>query len=96
MASRKLKTSTSSCPGQGELWKATLTQCGIIFIIMNSINDELLSIDQLADLLGVSRSTVNRYRADGHAPKETRLPGGKTVRFRRSEVIAWLEEGAES
>lgn len=53
--------------------------------------DELLSIKEVADLLGVSRATLNRYRADGIAPPELKI-GTKTVRFRRSDVIRWLGE----
>lgn len=55
---------------------------------------DLLTIDQLAKLLGVSRSTVNSWRADGAAPPEIKLGGGKLIRFRRVDVDQWLEDEA--
>lgn len=56
--------------------------------------DELLTINDLAALLGVSRSTVNAWRADGAAPPEVKLGGGKLIRFRRVDVDQWLEDEA--
>ena len=54
------------------------------------MNERLVSARELAELLGVSSSTILDWFEDG------RLPGfklnGRAVRFRQSEVDAWLEE----
>ncbi|WP_231598735.1 helix-turn-helix transcriptional regulator [Corynebacterium occultum] len=54
----------------------------------------MLSINELAALLGVSRSTVNAWRMDGAAPAEIKLDGGKLIRFRREDIDRWLESEA--
>jgi excisionase family DNA binding protein len=52
--------------------------------------EPLLTARQLAGVLGVSPATVLDWFEDG------RLPGfrlsSRAVRFRESEVVAWLEE----
>lgn len=58
------------------------------------MEEKYISIKQLADLVGVSRATINRYRANGDGPKETRV-GRSTVRFAVSDVEAWLSDGFE-
>ena len=54
------------------------------------MTDRLLRAREVADLLGLSPATVLDWFEDG------RLPGFKlssrAVRFRESEVMAWLEE----
>lgn len=57
-------------------------------------DDRLLTARELADYLGLSNATVLDWFEAG------KLPGfrlgakvGAPVRFRRSEVEAWLEEG---
>ena len=49
----------------------------------------LLKVRDVADRLGLSRSTVLRYHAAGILPG-FRLPGG-ALRFREDELDAWLE-----
>lgn len=51
---------------------------------------EFLSINELARLLGVSRSTMNRWRDGGVGPPEFRVD--RSVRFRRSDVDKWVEQ----
>ena len=51
--------------------------------------ERLLTARELAELLGVSPSTVLDWFEAG------RLPGfelGRAVRFRETEIAAWLEE----
>ncbi len=51
--------------------------------------DEIMSIEQLADYLKVSRSTLYKLAQDG------RLPGqkvGKRWRFHKKAIDAWLTE----
>lgn len=49
---------------------------------------ELLSIDDLADATGVSRSGLAKWRAAGTGPAYIKL--GRAVRYCRSDVDAWL------
>ncbi|MEV4108131.1 helix-turn-helix domain-containing protein [Nonomuraea sp. NPDC049695] len=52
--------------------------------------DELLTVAQVLDELGVSRRTFYRWREIGKAPKGIRLPNGE-LRIYRSDLDAWLE-----
>lgn len=58
---------------------------------MNAINKdpEFLSVQDLADYLGVSVDTVYRWNAEGTAPKRYKI--GKAVYYRRSDIVLWLE-----
>jgi excisionase family DNA binding protein len=51
----------------------------------------LLNKTQLAELLGVSRRTVDRMVAAGTAPPVTLLPSGRR-RWRKGDVRQWLAE----
>jgi predicted DNA-binding transcriptional regulator AlpA len=56
---------------------------------------DLLTKAQLAELLGVSVPTLNRWRNRGDGPPGFHLVGdgmGSPVRFNRADVLAWLEE----
>lgn len=52
-------------------------------------DDELLSIAEVCDELGVSRATFYRWRAHRKGPESLRLPNG-TVRIRRSALEQFL------
>jgi excisionase family DNA binding protein len=55
--------------------------------------ESLINARQLGDLLGLSASTVLDWHEAGRIPSFKLGPGpGGPVRFRLSEVIAWLEE----
>ena len=58
------------------------------------MRDELLTIAEVLDELHVARSTYNRWRALGIAPRSMKLPNGQ-VRVRRSALNAWLTEREE-
>lgn len=45
---------------------------------------------ELADYLGLAYSTVEFWRNKGRGPRYFRV--GKYVRYRKSDVDAWLEE----
>ena len=49
-----------------------------------------LSSRELADLLGVPKSTIDHWRANGIGPTFSRL--GKHCRYRMSDVLAWSDE----
>lgn len=50
-------------------------------------DDELLSTTEVADLLGVSRSSMCRWVRDGAIAPDLTTPGGH-ARFRRSTIPA--------
>lgn len=51
----------------------------------------VLSSADIAEILGVSRRTVNRYAAAGRLPKPIKhLP---RRRWRRADIEKWVEEG---
>jgi excisionase family DNA binding protein len=49
-----------------------------------------LNSQQLSELLGVPKSTIDFWRASGTGPTFSRL--GKHVRYRESDVLAWADE----
>jgi excisionase family DNA binding protein len=51
---------------------------------------ELLSAPELAEYVGVPLSTIYHWRSRGRGPHGFRV--GKQVRFRASDVAAWLED----
>ena len=52
----------------------------------------VLSPAQLSELLTVSVKTITRWREDKEGPPAFKLPGGRLYRYRRDEVIAWLDD----
>lgn len=51
--------------------------------------ETLLSPEQLADYLGISVATVYQLNHKKAAPRRMRV--GKHVRYRKSDVDAWLD-----
>jgi excisionase family DNA binding protein len=51
---------------------------------------QLVSIQELAELLRVPVTTVYRWRYTGNAPRGIRV--GRHVRFAMADVFAWMEE----
>lgn len=56
--------------------------------------DALLSPTELAEYLGVPVKTVYNWRSAGEGPRGIRI--GRHVRFRQSDVHAWLEQNADA
>ncbi len=52
------------------------------------LGDELLSINDAANLSGHSIATYRWYRATGTGPKSWKC--GRYVRYWRSDVVAWM------
>jgi predicted DNA-binding transcriptional regulator AlpA len=52
--------------------------------------DEMLTIPEVIDEIGVPRVTFYRWRQCRKGPKSIKLPNG-SVRIRRSELSRWLE-----
>jgi excisionase family DNA binding protein len=53
----------------------------------------LLTIDEVADYLGVPARTVEAWRYKGTGPPGFRI--GKHVRYRPEDVDRWLEQQAD-
>ena len=51
----------------------------------------LLSIDGIAEYLGVSRRTIERDRSAGRLPEPDKIAGRKMPRWRRSTIEAWID-----
>lgn len=51
--------------------------------------DELLTVDELAAQLKVPVRTIRQWSVVGTGPK--RMKVGRYVRYRRSDVSAWLQ-----
>lgn len=61
---------------------------------MTPANDNLpplVSLNDAAKMTSLSRSMVNRYRAEGRFPAAVPL-GERRVAFVRTEVLAWIDE----
>lgn len=56
--------------------------------------DPLLSIEDLADYLGVPVATIYDWRVDGKGPCGVRV--GRHVKFAQSDVRAWVQDHRES
>ncbi|WP_209443492.1 helix-turn-helix transcriptional regulator [Falsiroseomonas frigidaquae] len=48
-----------------------------------------LTSAQLAQREGVDIRTVQRWRQDGSGPSYLRMPGGRLVVYRESDVVEW-------
>jgi excisionase family DNA binding protein len=55
--------------------------------------DDLLTPLQLAEVLGISVRTLYNWRSQRKGPPGFRV--GSHVRYRRSDVEAWLDEQAQ-
>ncbi len=51
--------------------------------------DRLLSVTQLAELLGVPVPTLYKWRSQGQGPASLKV--GRYVRYRPADVQAWLD-----
>ncbi|MEU0646165.1 helix-turn-helix transcriptional regulator [Streptomyces umbrinus] len=51
--------------------------------------DEMLTIPQVIEEIGIPRATFYRWRSCKKGPKSIKLPNG-AVRIRRSELDRWL------
>lgn len=55
-----------------------------------ALPQDRLTIAQLCNELGISRSTFYEWRAKGRAPRCIKLPNGQ-IRIRRAEFERWLD-----
>ncbi|UYQ70665.1 AlpA family phage regulatory protein [Pelagibacterium flavum] len=60
---------------------------------MQAQNDDtprLISLNDVCEITSLSRTAINRFRANGEFPEEVSL-GERRVAFVRSEVHAWMQ-----
>lgn len=57
----------------------------------NDNQPSLVSLNDACRLTSMSRTMLNRYRADGRFPVAVIL-GERRIAFVRSEVLAWIEQ----
>lgn len=60
-------------------------------VVMQRLTN-LLTLREVAGLLGVQEATLRQWRARGRGPASFKI--GVSVVYRRSDVDAWLEEHA--
>ena len=60
---------------------------------LTSQHSELLDAETAATIAGVSRATWDRMRSAGLVPAPVTLNGGSIIRWRRSELAAWIADG---
>jgi len=54
------------------------------------VRDEILTTDEVAALLKIPKATLYKWISMGTAPPFYKL--GRHNRFKRSEVMAWMDE----
>lgn len=57
-------------------------------------SSNLMTLQEVYDELGISKSTWNDWKNKGRAPKHFKLPNGQ-VRVRRADYERWLDQLAE-
>ena len=60
---------------------------------MSTIENQLMTVEDIAKLLHVSVRTVWRLRRNASLPRPVKIGGG--VRWRSSDVKAWIEQGCK-
>ncbi len=57
---------------------------------MTTTKDPLLTMAEVLELLGVTRSSFDKWRRRGAGPVTIKLPNGH-LRFRQSSLLEWLD-----
>jgi len=59
------------------------------------VTPELLTLEQASDLLNVGMRSLHRWSSIGKAPRPVKITPGRRgcVRWRRGELLAWIEQG---
>ena len=55
--------------------------------------DALMTTDELSEFLRIPKATIYRWRQERSGPKAVRV--GKHLRYRRTDVEAWLDRQAD-
>lgn len=60
----------------------------------NVCNTLLITVDEVAELLGIARRTVQRMDSAGKLPSPLRLGlSGKCIRWNKAELESWIAAG---
>jgi excisionase family DNA binding protein len=57
--------------------------------------DELITLEEMSDLLKVSVSTLRLWKRQGGLPEPHRMTG-RTLRWNRTEIETWISSGCPS
>jgi predicted DNA-binding transcriptional regulator AlpA len=77
-----------------EGWQDVLAELRAIRRAIERHQSEAISAKDAAALLGIGESTFWRMHAAGKVPRPVKLAG--SVRWRRRELLGWLQAGAPS
>lgn len=58
-----------------------------------SMDRELLTVGEVASMCAVATKTINRWRDMGFCPAPLKMC--KSVRWRKSDVLAWIADGCK-
>ncbi|MCB9892723.1 MAG: helix-turn-helix domain-containing protein [Planctomycetes bacterium] len=64
-------------------------------IVLRTNIPDLLTSAEAATIIGVSNETMFRWRKDGQGPAYVQ-PTPRVVRYRREDVLAFIEQGAQA
>ncbi|MCX0443926.1 helix-turn-helix transcriptional regulator [Aeromonas veronii] len=65
---------------------------GIVNQVTSTTNERLLTYQEVCALTQISPATLRRYVQSGKFPSPIKLNAhGRSVRFRYSEVLAWVQ-----
>mgnify|MGYP001381723934 CR=1 FL=1 len=64
--------------------------CKVPHTVADMKEQQLMTLADMCELLGVSESTAYYWRQIGKGPRGARI--GKKLRYRRADVLAWLDE----
>lgn len=56
---------------------------------MSAVQDKFIRFGSLAEMVGLSRTTIYRLEQQGQFPKRVKL-GSNSVAWRQSEVLNWM------
>jgi len=61
--------------------------------VAEEVTPELLTTKEAARLCGCGERSLWRWTRSGRAPAPVRIGGSAAVRYRRAELLAWIEAG---
>lgn len=86
-----LKVHRSCCGRFGTgLWEFSKVYCLKITQMESEVEDRWLSVDEIADYLGIKRDTVYKWIADKGMPAHKI---GRLWKFKKDEVDGWVRDG---
>ena len=62
---------------------------------MDASLSPVVTAKTLCEMLAISRPTLSRMQLRGDVPPTIRIPGGRAIRWLRSDVEAWIAANRE-